>query len=107
MIGAGAWGTALAQTCARAGLEVVLWAREPEVVHGIEETRENRIFLPGVSLDAAIRATGDPADLRDVELVFAVPPAQHLRATLAAFAQHLSPEAPVVLCAKGIEQVTL
>jgi glycerol-3-phosphate dehydrogenase (NAD(P)+) len=107
VIGAGAWGTALAQTCARAGLEVVLWAREPEVAHGIEENRENRIFLPGISLDAAIRATCDPADLRDVELVFAVPPAQHLRVTLAVFAAHLPPQAPVVLCAKGIEQGTL
>ncbi|MBV8682121.1 MAG: NAD(P)-dependent glycerol-3-phosphate dehydrogenase [Caulobacteraceae bacterium] len=107
VIGAGAWGTALAQTCARAGLEVVLWAREPEVARDVEENRENRIFLPGVSLDPAIRATTDPADLGEVDLVFAVPPAQHLRVTLSAFAGRLPAGAPVVLCAKGIEQGTL
>jgi glycerol-3-phosphate dehydrogenase (NAD(P)+) len=107
VIGAGAWGTALAQTCARAGLEVTLWAREPEVARTIEETRENPLFLPGVTLDPAIRATSDPAGLTGSEVVFAVPPAQHLRVTLAHFAPHLAVGTPVVLCAKGVEQGTL
>jgi glycerol-3-phosphate dehydrogenase (NAD(P)+) len=107
VIGAGAWGTALAQVCARAGLEVTLWAREAEVAQAITETRENRLFLPGVTLDRAVRPTCDPADLAGADLVFAVPPAQHLRATLAAFAAHTPDGTPVVLCAKGIEQGTL
>ncbi|MDO8900119.1 MAG: 3-hydroxyacyl-CoA dehydrogenase NAD-binding domain-containing protein, partial [Phenylobacterium sp.] len=51
VIGAGAWGTALAQVCVRAGLETTLWAREPEVVAAIAETGENSLFLPGVPLD--------------------------------------------------------
>jgi glycerol-3-phosphate dehydrogenase (NAD(P)+) len=107
VIGAGAWGTALAQTCARAGLEVTLWAREAEVARAIAETAENPIFLPGVALDPALRATCDPADLAGSDLLFAVPPAQHLRATLAGFAPHTPDGTPVVLCAKGIEQGTL
>jgi glycerol-3-phosphate dehydrogenase (NAD(P)+) len=107
VIGAGAWGTALAQTCARAGLDVTLWAREPDVARTIEATRENPLFLPGVRLDPAIHAASDPGALAGSDLIFAVPPAQHLRATLAAFAPHLAAAIPVVLCAKGIEQGTL
>jgi glycerol-3-phosphate dehydrogenase (NAD(P)+) len=107
VIGGGAWGTALAQVCARAGLQVRLWAREPEVIAGIAAEGENRLFLPGVKLDAAVEATGDMADLQALDLVLAVAPAQHLRAALSAFAPHARPGVPVVLCAKGIEQGTL
>jgi glycerol-3-phosphate dehydrogenase (NAD(P)+) len=107
VIGAGAWGTALAQVCARAGLEVTLWAREPEVVEAILGRRENTLFLPGVTLDPAVRAVGDLADLAGSDLILAVVPAQHLRATLAALAPHARPGLPVALCAKGIEQGTL
>ena len=63
VIGGGAWGTALAQVCARAGLSPTLWAREPEVVAAINSGHENGLFLPGVVLDPAIRATGDLAEL--------------------------------------------
>jgi glycerol-3-phosphate dehydrogenase (NAD(P)+) len=107
IIGGGAWGTALAQVCARAGLAVTLWAREAEVVAAINAGHENPLFLPGVALDTAIRATGDPADLADADLVLAVAPAQHLRASLAAFAPHARAGAPVVLCAKGFEASSL
>jgi glycerol-3-phosphate dehydrogenase (NAD(P)+) len=107
VIGAGAWGTALAQVCARAGLDVTLWAREPEVVEAIRARRENALFLPGVALDPAIRAVGDLADLAGSDLILAVVPAQHLRATLATLAPHARPGLPVALCAKGIEQGTL
>ena len=57
VIGGGAWGTALAQVCARAGLDVRLWARESEVVDAINGDRENTVFLPGVDLEPTIRAT--------------------------------------------------
>ena len=107
IIGGGAWGTALAQVCARAGLAVTLWAREAEVVTAINAGHENPLFLPGVTLDAAIAATGDPADLAGADLVLAVAPAQHLRASLAAFAPHAQTGIPVVLCAKGFEASSL
>ena len=57
VLGAGAWGTALAQVCARAGLPVTLWAREPEVVEAVNGRRENPLFLPGVQLEPGVRAT--------------------------------------------------
>jgi len=107
VIGAGAWGTALAQVCARAGLRVTLQAREPEVAASVNETRENTLFLPGIALEPAIEATPDMAGLADCDLILAVAPAQHLRAALTAFAPHRKAGAPIVLCAKGVEQGTL
>lgn len=107
VIGGGAWGTALAQLMARAGHAPLLWAREPEVVAAIERGRENTLFLPGVRLDPAVRATGDLAELGGAELVLAVAPAQHLRQVLTAFAPHAPSGTPVALCAKGVEQGTL
>ncbi|MCZ8085816.1 MAG: NAD(P)H-dependent glycerol-3-phosphate dehydrogenase [Brevundimonas sp.] len=107
VIGAGAWGTALAQVCAAAGLEVMLQAREPEVVESITARRINDAFLPDVPLSDRIRPTGDLADLSGCDLILAVPPAQHLRATLTAFAPFARPGAPVVLCSKGIERGSL
>ena len=107
VIGGGAWGTALAQVCARAGREVILWAREPEVVEAINTAHENTTFLKGVPLDPMIRATGELGDLASCDLVLAVPPAQHMRATLAAFAPHVRDGVPVLLCSKGVEQGSL
>ena len=107
VIGGGAWGTALAQVCARAGLDVVLWAREPEVVEAVNARHENSLFLPGVPLEPSIRATGDLADLADRDLILAVAPAQHLRAALTAFAPHVREGLPIVLCSKGVEQGSL
>ena len=107
IIGGGAWGSALAQVCARAGREVTLWAREPQVVAGINADHENAAFLPGVRLDAAIRATGDLADLAAMDLVLAVAPAQHMRAALTGFAAHAAPGLPIMLCSKGVEQGSL
>ncbi|MCK5909936.1 MAG: NAD(P)-dependent glycerol-3-phosphate dehydrogenase [Caulobacter sp.] len=107
VIGAGAWGTALAQVCARAGLQVTLQARETEVVASINATHENALFLPSVALEPAIRAAADMAELAACDLILAVAPAQHLRSALAALAPHLKPNIPVVLCAKGVEQGSL
>ena len=107
VVGGGAWGTALAQICARAGLGVTLWAREPEVVAEINAAHRNTFFLPDVDLDVGIAATEDPADLARSELILAVAPAQHLRASLARLAAHASAGTPVVLCAKGIEAGSL
>jgi glycerol-3-phosphate dehydrogenase (NAD(P)+) len=107
VIGAGAWGTALAQVCVRAGRDVILWAREPEVKASIALDRENTLFLPGVSLDPSLRVTLDLADLAGVDMILAVPPAQHARAALSAFAPYAHAGQPVVLCAKGVEQGSL
>jgi len=107
VIGGGAWGTALAQVCARAGLDVVLQAREAEVVASINTRHENAMFLAGVPLDDAVRASADMADLAECDIVLAVAPAQHLRSALTAFASHARPGAPILLCAKGVEQGSL
>ncbi len=107
VIGGGAWGTALAQVCARAGREVTLWAREPEVVESVNARHENATFLPGVPLDPLIRATGDFAGLAGSDLVLAVPPAQHMRSTLQAFSAHARDGLPILLCSKGVEQGSL
>ena len=107
VIGAGAWGTALAQVAGRAGLDVLLQAREPEVVDSIRARRVNEAFLPGVVLDDHVAVTGNLADLGACDLILAVPPAQHMRSTLTAFAAHFRPGVPVILCSKGIERGSL
>jgi glycerol-3-phosphate dehydrogenase (NAD(P)+) len=107
VIGGGAWGTALAQVAARAGLAPTLWAREPGVVEAINAAHENPLFLPGLRLDPAIVATGALADLGQADFILATAPAQHLRAVLREFALHARLGLPIVLCAKGIEQGSL
>ncbi len=99
VIGGGAWGTALAQVAAGNG-PVRLWAREPEVVDGINNGHENALFLPGVPLSPAIVATNALADLRDCAALLVVTPAQHLRSVLAGVDADTM---PLVLCSKGIE----
>ena len=103
VIGAGAWGTALAQVAAAGGEEVLLWAREAEVVDAVNARHENTAFLAGVPLAATIRATGDLADLAECEAFLIVTPAQYLRAVLSGLAAR---GRPLVLCAKGIEDST-
>src|SRR5687768_10878390 len=96
VIGAGAWGTALAQVAARAGLDVLLQAREPDVVESIRARRINEAFLPGIVLDERISVTPDLADLARCDIILAVPPAQHMRSTLTAFAACHRPGTPVI-----------
>jgi glycerol-3-phosphate dehydrogenase (NAD(P)+) len=103
VIGGGAWGTALAQVAAQRGDPVMLWAREPEVVAAINTSHENPLFLAGVSLSPAVRATGALADLASCDALLVVVPAQHVRAVLA---ETPVGDTPLVLCAKGIEAGT-
>jgi glycerol-3-phosphate dehydrogenase (NAD(P)+) len=106
IIGGGAWGTALAVTARRAGRDVILWAREAEVVAAINERHENPLFLPGIAIDPAIAATGDLALAAAANAVLLVVPAQHLREIGAALAPSLRPGAVIVICAKGVEDKT-
>ena len=103
IIGAGAWGTALAQALAGNGTTVVIWAREAELVAEINSAHRNSLFLPGVSLSPHIRATANLAELAQLPTLLVVTPAQHLARVLADL-----PNAPrdLVLCAKGIEAST-
>jgi glycerol-3-phosphate dehydrogenase (NAD(P)+) len=104
IIGAGAWGTALAQVLCRAGREVALWAREPALVAAINRDHDNPLFLPGVPLDPGIAASGDAGSVaRNAEILLLAVPAQYLRAVCRMVLGHGS---PVVICAKGIETGT-
>ena len=105
VVGAGAWGTALAIVAAE-NAKVLLWAREREVVESIAQVHENTLFLPGVTVPARIEATLELARAGEAEAVLLVAPAQHVRAVLAGLKPVLKPGTPVVLCAKGIETGT-
>ena len=99
VIGGGAWGTALAQVGASGGGDVLLWAREPEVVDAVNSRHENSVFLAGSQLDPAVRATGELADLAECDAWLVVTPAQHMRAVLEAASKSCR---PLILCSKGI-----
>jgi len=104
IIGAGAWGTALASAARRAGTDATIWARDPAVAGAINERHENPVYLPGIALDPALRATPDLlAAVTGGEAALLVVPAQFLRPVLASLAPHLPPGMPLLLCAKGIE----
>ncbi|MES2096469.1 MAG: NAD(P)H-dependent glycerol-3-phosphate dehydrogenase [Pseudomonadota bacterium] len=103
VIGGGAWGTALAQVAAQGGQPVLLWAREAEVVASINAHHVNDLFLSSVPLSRSIRATDDIDDLRGMDAVLVVTPAQHVRAVLGSTDFGST---PLVLCAKGIEAGT-
>src|SRR3954447_2763593 len=100
IIGGGAWGTALAQVASANG-ETLLWALEPDVVESINTCHENKVFLAGVALNPAIRATSDLRELDACDAWLVVTPTQHMRAVL----EHAADcDKPLVLCAKGIEE---
>lgn len=102
VIGAGAWGTALAQSMANSGKNVVMWAREEEVVHSINTTHENKMYLPDIPLNETITATNDIHDIEDCDVYLIVTPAQHVRKTLEVMKETLA-DKPFLICAKGIE----
>ena len=106
VLGAGAWGTALAIQTARAGHKVVLWGRKPEVMAAMRSARENRVYLPGYRLPGALTVTSDTTALLSSCAVLCVCPAQHLRGTLTSLADHWPGTVPAVVCCKGIERGT-
>lgn len=107
VIGAGAWGTALAQAAASNGRNVTLWALEPEVTDSINTRHENSAYLKDVPLAETITATSALSDLANADMILAVTPAQHMRKTLETFAPFLRAGAPILLCSKGIERGSL
>ena len=108
VVGGGAWGTALASHCARAGLPVRMWVREPEVVNAVNQRHENTTFLPGVPLPEPLRAFGrlDEA-LEGAEAVLVVVPSEFGRGLYRQLRPLLSPGAVLVSATKGIERDTL
>ncbi|MEC7534982.1 NAD(P)H-dependent glycerol-3-phosphate dehydrogenase [Qipengyuania flava] len=103
VIGAGAWGTALAQMLASDGRDVLIWAREAELVAEINSARTNSLFLPSATLSDTIRATGDLGEMAGLDALLVVTPAQHMGSVLAAMPEH---PRDLVLCSKGIEAGT-
>lgn len=108
VIGAGSWGTAVAWLLGGKGLEVSLWAREPEIAEGIEAKRRNPFFLKDVVLDAWVQATSDiEKAVRGVDAVVVVTPSHGVRGVAEQMSGALRPDVPIVNLAKGVEQGTM
>jgi len=108
VLGAGAWGTALAVLLSRNGLDVRLWARSPERARDIDGKRENIAYLPGIKLPDSLTVTGDLAGALDrADFILSAIPAQHWRAMAGPLAGHIPSSMPIVLSMKGIERQTL
>lgn len=108
VIGAGAWGTAIAAHAARRGHEVRLWSYETDVASDINTHHENRIFLAGIGLPEAIRASSSlSAVVPGADLVVLVPPSGHLRRVSLELRPLLGANVPVVVATKGIEERSL
>ena len=103
VLGAGAWGTALALTALAAGRDTLLWVREDDVLAAIRAERKNR-FLPGVTLPGELQVTGDLAQAAKADALLLVVPAQVLHGFARKLSPHLKPGTPLVICAKGIEK---
>jgi len=103
IIGAGAWGTALAHIQAEAGRKVTLWAREKDVRHAIEQDDENATYLPGVKLNPNIEVTDSLSNLHGSDIILVVTPAQYMRAALEGLRHESLDGKPIVICSKGIE----
>ena len=103
IIGGGAWGTALAQAMANGGRDVLLWARESDVVAGINIKHENAMYLPNIKLSENLKATEDIHEAAKCDIVLLVTPAQHMRTTLQTIKDDVSHGNTLVICSKGIE----
>lgn len=104
VIGAGAWGTALAQSFAANGAQVLLWAYEQDVVDMINATRQNDIYLQGITLDDRLTATSDMAAICACDVIVLVPPTQHVARIVQSMVPHInSRKTPILIASKGIE----
>ena len=107
ILGAGAWGTALAEVMSRQGHQINLWAKESAVVSSINSSHENEVFLPNVKLSDLIVAFNNIEQITKCDLLLVVSPAQYTRETLVEVSKTLKSETPIILCSKGIEISTL
>ncbi len=104
VLGAGAWGVALANVAAQGRARAPLWAHDPRTAQALARDRENKRRLPGLPLAAAVAPTDDISILREAEIILAVTPAQAIRMTARAARPYLNKGAAFVICAKGIER---
>jgi glycerol-3-phosphate dehydrogenase (NAD(P)+) len=102
VLGGGAWGTALALTCARAGRDVMLWEFDAGNAEHLATRRESR-FLPGVRLEDNIKVTRALAEASRSDAILLVVPAQAMRSMIKSLAQTMAAGTPLIACAKGIE----
>lgn len=105
VLGGGAWGTALAQTCARADRDVTLWEHDAGNAEQLADKRESR-YLPGVKLEQTIKVTRDLKTAAQAQALLLVVPAQVLRSVVTSLAPLIAGRTPLVACAKGIEHGT-
>jgi glycerol-3-phosphate dehydrogenase (NAD(P)+) len=105
VLGGGAWGTALALTCARAGRQVLLWEYEQRNAETLEKNRESR-FLPGVRVDESIKITRDLEETAGGDAILLVVPAQAVRSVVSCLTSSIKKNMPLIACAKGIEHGT-
>ena len=103
VIGGGAWGTALALTCARAGRNVTLWEHDAANAENLRTKRES-LFLRGVRIDDSITVAADLAVAARAQAILLVVPAQAVRSAATALAPLLAAGTPIIVCAKGIER---
>ena len=107
VVGAGSWGTALANLLAEKGYSIDLWVFETEVIDQILSQRENRVFLPGVELSENLHPSGDVKQVvSEKDLVLVVVPSHVMRETAGRLADAVSPDTIVVSASKGIENTT-
>lgn len=106
IVGAGAWGTALAIVARRAGRDVLIWAHEAGTIADINQRHYNETFLSGIKLDKAIEATARFNEVANCDVLLMVTPAQHFRAIGEELAPYVREGQPLVLCSKGIEQAS-
>ncbi len=107
VVGAGSWGTALANLLACKGYAIDLWVFEPEVCRQIEKQHENKVFLPGVTLSENLRPTNDLSRVVAAkDLVLVVVPSHVMRTVVGEMADRLDPATLLVTASKGIENQT-
>ena len=108
VVGAGSWGTTLADLLAKKGNEVRLWSFEEEVTEAINTSRQNTVYLPDIELSENLTGTSDlEGAVRGASVIVSVSPSQHVRRVLEPAEPHVDPEALVVSASKGIETSTL
>lgn len=103
LLGAGAYGTALALAALRAEIQVTLWSISLDEVETINQRHENVFRLPGIALDPNLYATIDPQEVAQADMVILVPPAQYMRSTCETFQGVIPPTVPLIIASKGIE----